>query len=275
MHRALQARLQNPTLSLYNALCEGGFVFFPRPGIDPNSATEASLCDSEGILLCQRKNQLSRRLRSIRVKPEPGAPNAQQQQHSDDDECSDVEITSALPQKRKASKIVDNNISDDHLFNQKRRGHGNSNHDSSRQHRHKMNEAISALFARGVEPVPSNPISDMNISESLLQGYPLLNSDARNNIHQPLSHVNSSINMDGNRLFNHNHGHVRHMNFIPSPRPTEEVRKYASTSGTEPLTGPFINECRLRSALDNYRIESGFLFKKCMVFDQYLASYIT
>eukprot|EP00934_Nitzschia_sp_Nitz4_P004721 Nitzschia sp. Nitz4//scaffold169_size48518//14977//16586//NITZ4_007068-RA/size48518-snap-gene-0.59-mRNA-1//-1//CDS//3329538376//4711//frame0 len=55
MHRAVTARLQNPELSLFEALCIGGF--------DYPLNEDASALDSEKVSLGQRKNQLSRRLR--------------------------------------------------------------------------------------------------------------------------------------------------------------------------------------------------------------------
>jgi len=55
MHRALAARLDNPEISLFEALKQGGFDYDGDD--DPNSM------DSENITLGQRKNQLSRRLR--------------------------------------------------------------------------------------------------------------------------------------------------------------------------------------------------------------------
>ena len=57
MNRALEARLQNPSLSLYACLRMGGFEF-PRD--------EANSVDSDNVTLAQRKNQLNRRLRSYR-----------------------------------------------------------------------------------------------------------------------------------------------------------------------------------------------------------------
>ncbi len=66
MHRAVAARLARPELSLFQALVIGGFKF-------PNHINEVSVkysnepvYDSDSILLSQRKNQLSRRLRHIR-----------------------------------------------------------------------------------------------------------------------------------------------------------------------------------------------------------------
>jgi hypothetical protein len=58
MHRAVTARLENPNLTLYEALRIGGFEY---PKND-----DASLIDSEKVTLGQRKNQLSRRLRLAR-----------------------------------------------------------------------------------------------------------------------------------------------------------------------------------------------------------------
>ncbi|KAL3913378.1 MAG: hypothetical protein SGILL_006514, partial [Bacillariaceae sp.] len=55
MHKAVATRLENPSLSLYEALCIGGFEYADND--------DASQMDSEKVTLGQRKNQLSRRLR--------------------------------------------------------------------------------------------------------------------------------------------------------------------------------------------------------------------
>jgi hypothetical protein len=58
MHKAVTARLQNPGISLFDALKIGGFEYA--------SNNDSSLMDSEKVTLGQRKNQLSRRLRLAR-----------------------------------------------------------------------------------------------------------------------------------------------------------------------------------------------------------------
>jgi hypothetical protein len=73
MHKAVAARLANPSLSLFHALIIGGFKFpkhSSRKG-DLNKDGKTSsrkknqIYDSDNILLSQRKNQLSRRLRLL------------------------------------------------------------------------------------------------------------------------------------------------------------------------------------------------------------------
>lgn len=61
MHRAVSARRANPNMSLLEALIIGGFKF-PN-GTDGNGKSDRSIYDADNVLLCQRKNQLSRRLR--------------------------------------------------------------------------------------------------------------------------------------------------------------------------------------------------------------------
>lgn len=61
MHRAVAARLEDPSLSLLEALIAGGFSF-PQ-GTDRTGVSDRNVYDSDNVLLCQRKNQLSRRLR--------------------------------------------------------------------------------------------------------------------------------------------------------------------------------------------------------------------
>ena len=59
MHRAVAARMENPELSLFEALRIGGF--------DYAADEDASIMDAEKVTLGQRKNQLSRRLRLART----------------------------------------------------------------------------------------------------------------------------------------------------------------------------------------------------------------
>ena len=54
MHKALEARLNNPKLSLFDALKIGGFEFHWEDDVS---------YDADHVLLSQRKNQLSRRIR--------------------------------------------------------------------------------------------------------------------------------------------------------------------------------------------------------------------
>ena len=68
MHRAVAARLANPDLTLFQALIEGGFKF-PSLKMDATTNNKKtfnnSIYDSDNVLLSQRKNQLSRRLRLL------------------------------------------------------------------------------------------------------------------------------------------------------------------------------------------------------------------
>jgi len=61
MHRAVAARLNNPNMSLLEALIVGGFQF-PN-GTEGDGKSDRNVYDADNVLLCQRKNQLSRRLR--------------------------------------------------------------------------------------------------------------------------------------------------------------------------------------------------------------------
>lgn len=62
MHKAVAAKLENPSLSLIEALRIGGFDY------PENAADDAFTVDSDNITLGQRKNQLNRRLRTARIK---------------------------------------------------------------------------------------------------------------------------------------------------------------------------------------------------------------
>lgn len=61
MHKAVANRVANPGTSLLEALVKGGFKF-PSHLFDAGNS-DREIYDSDGVQLCQRKNQLSRRLR--------------------------------------------------------------------------------------------------------------------------------------------------------------------------------------------------------------------
>lgn len=73
MHRAVAARLMNPELTLFEALVQGGFEFSNECAsstTDNKLDPDRLIYDSDGVLLCQRKNQLSRRLRLAKKRHE-------------------------------------------------------------------------------------------------------------------------------------------------------------------------------------------------------------
>lgn len=67
MHRAMVARLANPHMTLLDALLVGGFEF---PDLDKLGKADRTIRDADNVLLSQRKNQLSRRLRKERRRQE-------------------------------------------------------------------------------------------------------------------------------------------------------------------------------------------------------------
>jgi hypothetical protein len=65
MDAAVEAKINDPDLSLVDALRQGGFVF---PDIDDTNAPQYTVVDSDNVKITQRKNQLLRRLRSMKKK---------------------------------------------------------------------------------------------------------------------------------------------------------------------------------------------------------------
>ena len=65
MDAAVEAKMNDPDLSLVDALRRGGFVF---PNIDDTNAPQYTVVDSDNVKITQRKNQLLRRLRSMKKK---------------------------------------------------------------------------------------------------------------------------------------------------------------------------------------------------------------
>uniref|UniRef100_A0A7S4RHU1 Uncharacterized protein n=1 Tax=Ditylum brightwellii TaxID=49249 RepID=A0A7S4RHU1_9STRA len=68
MHRAVAARQINPNMTLLDSLLNGGFEF---PNLNEIFQSDRALLDTDGVSLFQRKNQLMRRLRMLKVKEEP------------------------------------------------------------------------------------------------------------------------------------------------------------------------------------------------------------
>ena len=83
MHKAVAARLANPNLSLLEALIIGGFEF-PK-GTDGDGMSDRTIYDADNVLLCQRKNQLSRRLRLARRRSDAHQNHLQQHPHAGGD----------------------------------------------------------------------------------------------------------------------------------------------------------------------------------------------
>lgn len=77
MHRAVAARLMYPRMSLLEALLYGGFRF--PDGTEGTGKSDRNIFDADGVVLCQRKNQLSRRLRLAKQRQEEGKRQQQQQ----------------------------------------------------------------------------------------------------------------------------------------------------------------------------------------------------
>mmetsp|Transcript_19931 Transcript_19931/g.41805 ORF Transcript_19931/g.41805 Transcript_19931/m.41805 type:complete len:670 (+) Transcript_19931:211-2220(+) len=65
MDRAVQAKLNDPNLSLIDALRKGGFVF---PAISDSGKPQYAIVDADNVKITQRKNQLLRRLRTTKKK---------------------------------------------------------------------------------------------------------------------------------------------------------------------------------------------------------------
>ncbi|KAL7539603.1 hypothetical protein ACHAWF_006459 [Thalassiosira exigua] len=65
MDRAVQAKLDDPSLSLLDALRQGGFEF---PALGDPGTPQYAVVDSDNVKITQRKNQLLRRIRTARKK---------------------------------------------------------------------------------------------------------------------------------------------------------------------------------------------------------------
>ena len=77
MHKAVASRLANPSMTLLEALIEGGFDFPDDMDASVVGKSDRDIFDCEGVQLCQRKNQLSRRLRLIRKREHPGTKDSE------------------------------------------------------------------------------------------------------------------------------------------------------------------------------------------------------
>ncbi|KAL7529173.1 hypothetical protein ACHAXR_002835 [Thalassiosira sp. AJA248-18] len=65
MDHAVQAKLDDPSLSLLDALRAGGFIF---PAMDDTGTPQYTVVDSDNVKITQRKNQLLRRIRTAKKK---------------------------------------------------------------------------------------------------------------------------------------------------------------------------------------------------------------
>lgn len=65
MNQAVQAKVNNPNLSLVAALMAGGFVF---PDFNAQGVSMSDVKDTDNVTLYQRRNQLLRRLRYMKGK---------------------------------------------------------------------------------------------------------------------------------------------------------------------------------------------------------------
>mmetsp|Transcript_25200 Transcript_25200/g.37713 ORF Transcript_25200/g.37713 Transcript_25200/m.37713 type:complete len:624 (-) Transcript_25200:312-2183(-) len=72
MHKAVAARLTRPELTPFQALVIGGFKFPDHVNEVSIKYSDQPIYDSDGVLLSQRKNQLSRRLRHVRRRCDKG-----------------------------------------------------------------------------------------------------------------------------------------------------------------------------------------------------------
>ena len=95
MHKAVAARVANPSITLLQALRDGGFNFTAEGGDD------STLVDSDSVTLGQRKNQLSRRLRLSKHSGdlEDVDPDSQQNAISTRVPCSVQTSLRSLPQE--------------------------------------------------------------------------------------------------------------------------------------------------------------------------------
>lgn len=109
MHRAVQARLADPNISLFHALKTGGFNY-----IDD---IDGKAIDEEGVTLAQRKNQLSRRLRMAKTTQDAGpkkAPNTNRQTLDDLVEAQQANFQNLLRQTSGGSSIASVDAFPDH-----------------------------------------------------------------------------------------------------------------------------------------------------------------
>ena len=119
MHRAVAARRANPSMSLLEALVVGGFKF-PN-GTDGNGKSDRNIYDADNVLLCQRKNQLSRRLRLARRRSRETKTNVESlKRMNDHKQGSDfyaptASVASNLQRNPAVKRSLDGQNLDEHL----------------------------------------------------------------------------------------------------------------------------------------------------------------
>ncbi|GFH61722.1 predicted protein [Chaetoceros tenuissimus] len=148
MHKSVEARLADPSISLLGALLKGGFKF---PGYSNDETTlnsqestskdgvsEREIYDEDGIQMSQRKNQLGRRLRSLRVKKKEEESKSQEKRKREDHNFFDRKRTratvtstiSSLSGSSGSSSQHSLTVKDDNSF-MKERGQGSAQQGAS------------------------------------------------------------------------------------------------------------------------------------------------
>ena len=89
MIAAIEAKTRDANISLREALEIGGFQFPPTQG----RCAAATVLDSDGVSLAQRKNQLSRRLRQLKEQEEKGAGSVQKGNANENEESATGKVS--------------------------------------------------------------------------------------------------------------------------------------------------------------------------------------
>ena len=215
MHRAVAARLNNPQMSLLDALLEGGFVF-PNIKDDKDKAgLNGQIADSDNVQLCQRKNQLSRRLRLARQLQAQNAmangncnssTGGKQSLHQHEDMKDENHDGNCHDENNSGN--ASNNLSNKRMDNTKRKiSNGSERDDNSglfkRAHSNSPNESNSHDDSNRDIPRRNHSVYGSNLPQS--QSSNSLNSLASNlcqNQFPSSYHHRSSIAMNPNSFHN-------------------------------------------------------------------------
>jgi len=111
MHKAVAARLTRPELTPFQALVIGGFKFPDHVNEVSIKYSDGPIYDSDNVLLSQRKNQLSRRLRHIRRRFQKGETRGQAASYfHDTKQFLGNQLHPFIPSEKTAMSLpVDNN----------------------------------------------------------------------------------------------------------------------------------------------------------------------
>ncbi len=289
MHKAVAARLKNPNLTLLDALREGGFNY-PQEALNMGTFS-----DADNIQLCQRKNQLSRRLRFARRR----TPRMDKENAEGTDDTSDCGSSVSWKERKNSSGITPRKrkeIEDDQVLPSNNKNDHNNNNQSNLQDFYFPTLPVVATKCNNSLPIPPPPIhiscpNRQKVQTTTDNPLPLASkvTPSSNNENGQLSHRNMDhiihdklehrdppqlifTNQDcntssGESHHNHPNTNITHLttkNAIHNIK-TEDLSIDKNEHFNELCPPDFVMDSKTKNALSYFRAEISSLLKKSML----------